>query len=302
MDLNDWIPELNLASQLIIALIATFVLYFGFKKTAELGKHAAQNTAASILVALANIALVTAFLEDLNGFAQTAYNSLGIPTLDPKTWDKVPFLIVCLIGIATKDLADYANHRLMHTRWGWPTHAAHHSDTHVNAFSVYRVHFFEVVLMSFSYIVLLTWLQMPQALPMVLVLHSLHGMYVHMDLNFDHGPFKYLIASPVFHRWHHADTPEAYGKNLANMMPIYDVVFGTYYNPGPVDAPMGALKNGIEDKNPFLIYIYPFQEWARLIRAARAKFGPLWKARIREAAPRILNAGRSNQQRSGRGR
>ena len=118
VDLNDWIPELDLASQLIIGLIATFVLYFGFKKTAELGKHAAQNTAASILVALANIVLVTVFLEDLNGFAQTAYNFLGIPTLDPKTWDAVPFLIVCLIGIATKDLADYANHRLMHTRLG----------------------------------------------------------------------------------------------------------------------------------------------------------------------------------------
>jgi len=96
-------------------------------------------------------------------------------------------------------------------------------------------------------------------------------MYVHMNLPFNHGPFKYLIASPVYHRWHHADVPEAYGKNLANVIPLYDVMFGTYYEPGPCNEPMGALKTGVADKNPFAIYIYPFQEWARMIREKLAK-------------------------------
>mgnify|MGYP000188654932 FL=1 len=124
--------------------------------------------------------------------------------------------------------------------------------------------------MSFSYILLLTWMQIPQAIPFVVIFYSLHNKYVHMDLDFEHGPLKYLIASPVYHRWHHADVPEAYGKNLANVMPIYDVIFGTFYSPGKCNEPMGALKSGIADKNPILIFIYPFQEWARLIRASWA--------------------------------
>ena len=60
--------------------------------------------------------------------------------------------------------------------------------------------------------------------------------------------------------------PEAYGKNLANIMPIYDVIFGTYYVPGVCHEKMGALSSGIADKNPVAIYMYPITEWSRMIR------------------------------------
>ncbi|MGI9393658.1 MAG: sterol desaturase family protein, partial [Boseongicola sp.] len=115
-----------------------------------------------------------------------------------------------------------------------------------------------------------------------------HNMYVHMDLDFGHGPAKYLIASPNFHRWHHADVEEAHGKNLANIMPIYDVLFGTYYYPGRCDAPLGALKSGIEDKNALLIYIYPFQEWIRLAKAEFSKLERAWEARKAKSHARAL--------------
>ena len=60
--------------------------------------------------------------------------------------------------------------------------------------------------------------------------------------------------------------PEAYGKNLANKMPIWDKLFGTYIDPGQCHEAMGALNTGVEDKNPILIYVYPFREWARLVQ------------------------------------
>lgn len=270
MDLLNDVADSIRPVRFVIPLVAVFVLYFVFKKREELSQHAAQNTAATLMVYGANILVATLFLSDVNAFFQGLYNSLRIPTLPNGFWDGVPLLVICLVGMAAKDFVDYWNHRLMHTRWGWPTHAAHHSDTHVNAFTSYRVHILEAMLMSLGYIVVLTWMQMPSAIPFVVLFSALHNHYVHMDLPFKHGPFKYLLASPVFHRWHHADIPEAYGKNLANMMPIYDKLFGTYYEPdaSPSDAPMGALKSGLADKNPVLIYIYPFQEWARLIREA----------------------------------
>lgn len=273
MDLGERLSAVMLRPEmgLVTALIASYILYFVFRRTEEFSKHAAQNTAATIAIVGVNIGAAIFFLDDLNRLAQKAYLALHIPTLPADFWQGVPTWLLVIIALAARDLVDYWNHRLMHTRWMWPTHAAHHSDTHVNAFTGYRVHFLEAFVMTCSYILLLTWLQMPEAIPFVAVFSILHNQYVHMNLPYTHGPFRYLLASPAFHRWHHADAPEAYGKNLANMMPIYDKLFGTYYYPGPCTAPMGAMAAGVEDKNPIAIATYPFREWARLVRSARAR-------------------------------
>ncbi|MFT5784665.1 MAG: sterol desaturase/sphingolipid hydroxylase (fatty acid hydroxylase superfamily) [Ascidiaceihabitans sp.] len=264
-----WLTHPTWQSEIIIAAAMCLVLCIVFKKRNELSRHALENTATTLVLAGFNMGVAIFFLNDVNAFAQSSYEFLRIPTLNPKIWDSVPLWIICLFGVAAKDFVDYWNHRLMHTKWGWPTHAAHHSDTHVNAFTANRVHFLEALLMTVSYILLLTWLQIPQALPFVIVFYILHNKYVHMDLDFEHGSLKYLIASPVYHRWHHADVPEAYGKNLANVMPIYDVMFGTFYSPGKCDAPMGALATGVEDKSAIAIMTYPFREWTRMIKESR---------------------------------
>ena len=275
MEVFGFAIRMNTATGFIIAALATCVLYFVLGRKTEFSLHAIQNASASILINVANIFAMAFFVKDINRFMQSTYEALAIPTLPETFWAGVPLWAIAIMGIMARDFADYCNHRLMHTTWGWPAHAAHHSDTHVNAFTSFRVHFLESIVMTASYIVLLTWLQIPEALPIVVVFHVLHNIYVHLDVDIDHGPFKYLIASPNFHRWHHADVEVAHGKNLANVMPLWDKLFGTYYYPGVCKEEMGALKTGIEDKNPVLIYIYPFQEWARLItRAWRRNIKP----------------------------
>ncbi len=32
---------------------------------------------------------------------------------------------------------------------------------------------------------------------------TFHSAFVHANLNWTLGPFKYVLATPVFHRWHH---------------------------------------------------------------------------------------------------
>lgn len=286
MDRTSWLIEVVTKPEfgLVFALILTFVMYAVFRRKDELGKHAAENTSATLVVCGANIVAGLLFLEEVDGFFQSVYGALRIPTLNPAIWDGVPFWVAAIVGLAAKDFADYWNHRMMHTRWGWPTHAAHHSDTFVNAFTGFRVHFLEAITMSLSYVVLLTWLRIPETIPVVVIFSTLHGQYVHMNLNITHGPFKYLVAWPQFHRWHHADVPAAYGKNLANLMPLWDKLFGTYYYPGPCgdEVPMGALRDGLADKDPVAIYLYPFQEWRRLIRKA---WGGRGRASDKPAAP-----------------
>jgi sterol desaturase/sphingolipid hydroxylase (fatty acid hydroxylase superfamily) len=269
------------SKRMLIAFFLVALGYFIFKMRHEFSQHAIQNTAATIVVYGINVVATVLFSRDINTFAQAAYDRLGIPTIAPDFWDGVPLWIGLIVVIFAVDFCDYLIHRLMHTRVLWPSHAAHHSDTFVNAFSTFRIHFFEGVLMSLTYLVVLTWMQLPDLIPVVAFLLISLNMYVHMDLDWGHGPFKYLIASPRFHRWHHADTPAAHGKNLANVIPLYDVIFGTYYVPGPCNEPMGALASGIEDKNPIKIWLYPFQAWAIMIGEA---FGKLSAATRRQAA------------------
>ena len=262
----SWFSQTGPVEILILPALLTLVMAFVLRQQTALDENAQKNTWATIAVYFANILVVWLFLDDLDALAQGAYDRLGLPQLPADFWDGVPLLALALIGIAVKDFVDYWTHRAMHTAWLWPTHAAHHSDTHVNAFTAHRIHFLEYVFMTLSYVVLLTWMQMPQAIPAVAAFHYVLNLYVHLDLDWGHGPFRYLLASPRYHRWHHADVPEAHGKNLANVIPLYDVMFGTYYNPAPCRAVMGARATGVEDKNPVLILIYPFQEWARLLR------------------------------------
>jgi len=65
---------------------------------------------------------------------------------------------------------------------------------------------------------------------------------VHANLNWTFGPFRYLFAGPVFHRWHHAQS--VCDKNFASTFAIWDVMFGTFH------MPVGELPKdyGIDDK------------------------------------------------------
>ncbi len=40
-----------------------------------------------------------------------------------------------------------------------------------------------------------------------------------------------MIASPVFHRWHHVSDPQVRDKNFAPTFPVLDLMFGTFYMP-----------------------------------------------------------------------
>lgn len=276
---------------LIAPMLLTLVVYVVFRKRDELSLHALQNSAATIIVVGLNVTAAFLFIDEIAMFLDRVFAVLHVPTLPAHFWQGVPFWLLCIMGLIAKDFADYWNHRIMHTTWLWPTHAAHHSDTFVNAFTSFRVHFLESLVMGISYMVILSWMQIPAAAPVVFLFAHLHNLYVHMNLPFRHGPFKLLIASPVYHRWHHADVKAAHGKNLANIMPVWDALFGTYYSDEPCREQMGALKSGLSDKNPFLIFVYPFQEWARLVRTRIV--APLRTSRkpaadIEEPRPSIL--------------
>jgi len=230
-----------------------------------LSAAALRNTGATLAVLAVNL-LMAPVVYVIAGKMLSFYASLGIPSVPESFWGGVPWIVVALAGLAAKDFADYWSHRLLHTPLFWPIHAVHHSDTHVNGFTTFRVHVLELVVMNISYIALLSWLGIPSAMiAAAYIFASLHNAYIHFEIDIDHGPLNWLIASPRFHRWHHADYPPAYGKNLANMIPLYDVLFGTYYRAGPCLEKMGAEREGISGTDAARLVLLPFTLWGRKI-------------------------------------
>jgi sterol desaturase/sphingolipid hydroxylase (fatty acid hydroxylase superfamily) len=274
---NDVIRDLRTpGGYLLICGVMSVLLYACFNKKDELGRNAVQNTAATTVVYALNLGTLVFFHREISAFMHSVYDVFSIVTLPEDTWTGSAIWLGIALVIVGQDFCDYVIHRVLHTKWGWPAHAAHHTDTHVNGFTTFRIHMLESLLMTLTYIVALTWLQLPELMPALALLKMVHNFYVHLDLDWTHGRFRYLLASPAFHRWHHADVPEAQGKNLANMIPLFDLIFGTYYHPGPCKVPLGALQSGLSDKNPILIWIYPFQTWARMcLQSAR-----VWKTRL----------------------
>lgn len=252
----------QLAMALSILLILLDFVRRGFRFVWPAGK--VRSVLATLAILDLNL-LFGPYVSLLADGLQAAYDALGIPKIDTGFWTGVSPWVLVPLAVVVYDLANYWNHRVMHMRWLWPVHAVHHSDPDMTGMTTYRVHIFEPLVMMTSYTLLLSWLGFPPGvLGGAAVLVGLHNFYVHIDVDWGHGPFRKVVASPRFHRWHHADTPEAHGKNLANVFPFLDVIFGTYYVPGTCNVALGA--KGVPQHDIVQLMLWPITQWTLMLR------------------------------------
>ena len=53
------------------------------------------------------------------------------------------------------------------------------------------------------------------------------------------GRFVSWIGNPQWHRIHHSLQPEHFDKNFAGLLPLWDILFGTFRNPREWNARCG---------------------------------------------------------------
>lgn len=130
------------------------------------------------------------------------------------------------------DFLLYWLHRSFHMGALWKYHAIHHSSETVDWLSTYRFHPINSWL-TFALVdaVMLLIGFSPAISAAIAGFNTVYSAMVHANLNWTFGSFKYLFASPVFHRWHHTTQAEGLDKNFAPTLPLLDVVFGTFYMP-----------------------------------------------------------------------
>ncbi|MDL5052321.1 sterol desaturase family protein [Oscillatoria laete-virens NRMC-F 0139] len=158
-------------------------------------------------------------------FKNRTYKGFGPVSLQPLWVQALELLIMA-------DLIGYWMHRLFHTGRWWPFHAVHHSSTELDWLSSVRLHPVNDVVTRLAQVIPPLCLGFnPFALAFCVPLLSLHAILTHANVNWTFGPLQPLLASPVFHRWHHSKRQGARDKNFAGLFPVWDILFGTYYMP-----------------------------------------------------------------------
>jgi sterol desaturase/sphingolipid hydroxylase (fatty acid hydroxylase superfamily) len=123
-------------------------------------------------------------------------------------------------------------HRAFHGRRLWRFHAVHHSSVDLDWLSAVRLHPVNDALMRIAGTLPVLALGFaPVAVAGIAPLLTLMAILVHANLDWDWGPLRWALASPRFHRWHHTDEENARDKNFAGFLPLWDILFGTYYMP-----------------------------------------------------------------------
>jgi sterol desaturase/sphingolipid hydroxylase (fatty acid hydroxylase superfamily) len=130
------------------------------------------------------------------------------------------------------DFIGYWMHRAFHCGRLWSFHAIHHSSADLDWLSSVRLHPINDAMMRVTTVLPVLLLGFaPIALAGVLPALTLLAILVHANVDWDFGPLRTIIVSPRFHRWHHTDETEARDKNFAGLLPVWDILFGTYYMP-----------------------------------------------------------------------
>jgi sterol desaturase/sphingolipid hydroxylase (fatty acid hydroxylase superfamily) len=184
-------------------------------------------TKAVTRVALALVFVAIAVSQGLT------FDQLRQAAASRRTWaTSLPVWVQIPLVLLLADLLAYWTHRLFHGRWLWPFHAIHHSSRTVDWLSSVRLHPVNDAVARVAQVLPLYWMGFNGAvLAGVVPLLTFYALLLHANVSWTYGRFRYLIASPAFHRWHHTSEEEGLDKNFSGLFPFIDVAFGTFYMP-----------------------------------------------------------------------
>lgn len=154
-----------------------------------------------------------------------AWTGYGVASTLPR-WVRPAAALICA------DFANYWLHRAQHLPLLWPIHAIHHSSVELDWHSALRIHPLDRAMMQAGALGFLLLLGFPLgSLALAAPVAFLLGVLVHTDTDVDLGRLSYWVATPAFHRWHHSQDSDAMGKNFSGILPLWDLLFGTFHLP-----------------------------------------------------------------------
>ncbi len=178
-----------------------------------------------LLFVIPIVILVIAKVVPADAFKDGSYSGFGLLSQQPFWLQTIQiYLIVDFMG--------YWSHRMFHGGRWWPFHAVHHSSEDLDWLGSLRVHPVNDMVTKMAQAIPLLMLGYNPAITLSTApVLTFYAIFLHANVNWDFGPLRYIIATPVFHRWHHSREHEAWDKNFAGLLPLWDILFGTFYMP-----------------------------------------------------------------------
>jgi len=144
-----------------------------------------------------------------------------------------PFALLAVEAMLAADALAYFSHWLLHrVPWLWRFHSVHHASEQLDWLAGLRIHPVDVAVTVACFGPLFALGLDPRIIGGVFATaRAVTNAWSHLNVRWRLRALQPLVLTPEFHRWHHSAEPEAVGKNLSTGLPVWDLVFGTYYLP-----------------------------------------------------------------------
>ncbi|KUM28308.1 fatty acid hydroxylase [Mesorhizobium loti] len=166
----------------------------------------------------------------------------AVPSIVGETVRAQPVWLQTVELIVVSDLGFYVAHRTLHSvPFLWRFHAIHHSIEELDALAAHRVHPLDQLFVKATS--LLPVYALGFALGPIIIaalIYQWQSLLIHSNIRIGFGPFRWVVASPLFHHWHHANQREALDKNFAGQLSIIDAIFGTMHMPEAMPTRYGT--------------------------------------------------------------
>ena len=128
----------------------------------------------------------------------------------------------------------------------WRFHSVHHDPKHVYFLISARAHPIDNAFIRLCGLIPIYILGFgaPQSVQgtliatVIMLLVTFWGFFIHANVRWRFGPFEWLLATPVFHLWHHTLSGPR-DRNFASMLPVWDWLFGTSHLPDTFPSDYG---------------------------------------------------------------
>ena len=215
-------------------LVAAFVFIplerlFAARKGQKLLRDGWTNDLVYVFVngVIVRIGLVLAVLAIL------ALSALIVPASLRAAVTSQPLWLQTVEVLLLADLGFYLAHRVFHAVPAlWRLHQVHHSIEEMDWLAAARVHPIDQIITKSASLLPCFALGFSEwAIGAFAIFYFWHSMLLHSNIRLGFGVLRWLIASPDFHHWHHAREREAWDRNFAGQLALWDFVFGTAHLP-----------------------------------------------------------------------
>jgi sterol desaturase/sphingolipid hydroxylase (fatty acid hydroxylase superfamily) len=130
------------------------------------------------------------------------------------------------------DLLVYWAHRWSHeVPFLWRFHLVHHSSKQMDWVSGVRAHPLDGLVVAPVFVFLISAGFNPKLSGALVVVQVVTGLFLHANVRWRWRPLHRVVITPEFHHWHHADETDAHWTNYSTFLPVWDLLFGTYFMP-----------------------------------------------------------------------